>query len=320
MEKEKISLGEIAKLYYEQGLTQAEISNKLGISRPIISNKLAEAREKGIVKIFVDIDEDYVSELERRIFSSFNLKGVRVVAVPDNDEELAVNITARTGAQYLSRFIEENDRIGISLGWTMNKMADYFPQLECHADIVVQCLGSITNVHSNSTMDGLIKNFSQKVNAREAYILPCPPIVQTPLIANALLYDTQIQKIVKCIKDCNKVFVNITSPDKNNCFYSYEYINDADLEQLKKDGAVGSICGRFYDKNGNICSPETDARTLGISLDDIKKAEYVLGCIVGVHKAYAVYYALKAGLIDVLVIDSLTAAELVRIINEEQND
>ena len=133
MEKEKISLGEIAKLYYEQGLTQAEISNKLGISRPIISNKLAEAREKGIVKIFVDIDEDYVSELERRIFSSFNLKGVRVVAVPDNDEELAVNITARTGAQYLSRFIEENDRIGISLGWTMNKMADYFPQLECHA-------------------------------------------------------------------------------------------------------------------------------------------------------------------------------------------
>ena len=54
-----------------------------------------------------------------------------------------------------------------------------------------------------------------------------------------------------------------------------------------------------------------------IPLDAIKNAECVLACIVGRQKARAVYYALKAGWIDVLVTDSLTAERVIDLAKRE---
>ena len=48
---EILRLVEISRLYYEEGLTQAEIAGRLDISRPAVSKLLAEARIRGIVKI-----------------------------------------------------------------------------------------------------------------------------------------------------------------------------------------------------------------------------------------------------------------------------
>ena len=43
-----------ARMYYEQGRTQNEIAAALGISRPLVSVLLTEARECGIVTITVN--------------------------------------------------------------------------------------------------------------------------------------------------------------------------------------------------------------------------------------------------------------------------
>lgn len=43
----------IAKLYYEGGLTQDVISQRLRLSRPRVSRLMQEAIDKGIVKITI---------------------------------------------------------------------------------------------------------------------------------------------------------------------------------------------------------------------------------------------------------------------------
>lgn len=65
----------IAKLYYEEGRTQSEIATQFSISRPKVSRKLAEARERGIVKIFIDDAIDDISEMEQQLLTAFHLKG-----------------------------------------------------------------------------------------------------------------------------------------------------------------------------------------------------------------------------------------------------
>ncbi len=56
----------VAKLYYESGLTQDVISQKLRLSRPTISRMLEEALELGIVKITVIQEPGGFSDLDRR--------------------------------------------------------------------------------------------------------------------------------------------------------------------------------------------------------------------------------------------------------------
>ena len=43
----------VAKLYYEENLTQAEVAERVGVSRPLVSKMLSEARDCGIVHIEV---------------------------------------------------------------------------------------------------------------------------------------------------------------------------------------------------------------------------------------------------------------------------
>ena len=52
--EEKIKrLEVIARMYYEGRLTQREIAYKLGVSRPLISRLLQDARDLGLVEIRV---------------------------------------------------------------------------------------------------------------------------------------------------------------------------------------------------------------------------------------------------------------------------
>lgn len=44
----------VARLYYEQNMTQNEIAKELGISRPLVSILLTEARACGIVTISIN--------------------------------------------------------------------------------------------------------------------------------------------------------------------------------------------------------------------------------------------------------------------------
>ena len=48
----------VARLYYEQNMTQNEIAKELGISRPLVSILLTEARACGIVTITINQVED----------------------------------------------------------------------------------------------------------------------------------------------------------------------------------------------------------------------------------------------------------------------
>ncbi len=306
-------LSDIAKLYYEDGRTQAEIAQRLGLSRPIVSRKLAEAREKGVVKIFIDSYEDEMSELERSLFSAFGLKGVRVASVPEDDSALAVQITARLGAQYLSEFLREGDRVGVGWGWTLFEMSNHFLHMDFAVDLVCQLTGSVDNAMTRGYANEIVGNLSKKLNAKTAYTLPCPVMVDNAIISDTLRHDLKVRSVLECGRQCNKIFVNIALADKGSCLYQAGYLDDRKVSELNARNAVGSICCRFFDESGKVCDTEIDSRTMGISIEEIRGAECVLACITGPMKAKAVYAALRAGLIDVLVIDSVTAAAVLAL-------
>ena len=44
-------LVEVARLYYDHDFSQQQIAEKVGISRPVVSRLLTQAREQGIVRI-----------------------------------------------------------------------------------------------------------------------------------------------------------------------------------------------------------------------------------------------------------------------------
>jgi DNA-binding transcriptional regulator LsrR (DeoR family) len=82
------------------------------------------------------------------------------------------------------------------------------------------------------------------------------------------------------------------------------------MAMLNESGAVGEISYRFYDKDGKPVESPLNERVIGISLEDLRKANRVMALAGGESKTQAIAGALKLGVIDVLVTDKFTAARL----------
>ena len=73
-DKELAGLVQAARLYYEDGLTQAQVAAKIGVSRPQVSKMLAHAREAGIVHIEIRPPVAGDAELLKLLQQRFALK------------------------------------------------------------------------------------------------------------------------------------------------------------------------------------------------------------------------------------------------------
>ena len=74
-DKELAGLVQAARLYYEDGLTQAQVAAKIGVSRPQVSKMLAHAREAGIVHIEIRPPVAGDAELLKLLQQRFGIKG-----------------------------------------------------------------------------------------------------------------------------------------------------------------------------------------------------------------------------------------------------
>ena len=72
-------LVQIARLYYEQGMNQKEISDKIHLSRSYVSKLLDEARAAGVVEVRINDPVKIENRMERKLREYYNLKHVAVV-------------------------------------------------------------------------------------------------------------------------------------------------------------------------------------------------------------------------------------------------
>jgi deoxyribonucleoside regulator len=306
-------LREVAKYYYIENLTQAQIAHRLGLSRPKVSRLLSGAREQGIVKVFIPELEEDMTKLENQMLEMFDLKKVKIVATPPTDGNLAFQITCKEAAKYLVDLLEDGDRIGVGWGGTLYEISKNMQRLSLTNSSVVQLFGNLDTGGADDYAGDILAQFAQKFDSKSSHIIPCPVIVGNEIIRDILMHDEKIYQSITLASSCSKMIINIGLPSKDNCLYKGRYITDKDLERLKESNSVGCIGCRFYDENGKICDEELDNRTIGVSIDEIKRSDSVITCVVGAHKAKALLAAMRAKFLDVVIMDSNAAFEVMKL-------
>jgi DNA-binding transcriptional regulator LsrR (DeoR family) len=124
---EKRQLVKVSRLYYLDGCTQAEIANKLGVSRPVISKLLQKAKDEGIVNIYIKDESVRTVELEQQLEKFFDLKDA--IVVPNNglSSDLAKRTVGLAGSNYISQNMKGVKSIGISWGTTLAYLVQEYP-------------------------------------------------------------------------------------------------------------------------------------------------------------------------------------------------
>lgn len=109
----------VAKMYYEQGLTQQEIAEKVFLSRSHVSRMLKEARALGIVEIIIRSPfENHVS-LEISLAERFGMEKILVAYTENTGPREEFNSVCSMGASYLNSILTNRSVLAVSKGKTV---------------------------------------------------------------------------------------------------------------------------------------------------------------------------------------------------------
>lgn len=299
-----------ATLYYVDGLGQTEVANLVRVSQTKISRLLAVALERGIVRISVEEYQARNEKLEHQLCSRFGLKSAAVIRTAKNTSgEAARQTVGHFGAPFVASLFPANGVVAVGGGRSVADVVQRFRRGEPRRLTVVQAMGSIDS--NISPVDALELGRSMvKLWGGEFLTLSTPAFVTDKKTRDFFLASDQIKFVWQRLRQAEAAIVGV-GPLENSVYLERGVLTAADIAHLRSCGAVGEICGRFFDAKGRECASRWRDRVISIEFDYLKKIPNVIGVAAGVERVPAVAGALRGGFIKSLLIDELGANTLL---------
>ena len=311
------TLVQVARLYYERDLSQQAIADKLGVSRSLIAKYLLQSKEQGIVKIQVIDPSERSDELADMFAERFDLQYVEVVPNTHASAALTLQAVAGAAANYYADHVQDGEVTGLAWGRSIKSLVDQLPDREIVADNlgVIPLLGESSNPRLHSRMNALVEQMADAVAAEPRFLF-YPVTVESKGLHNRIVKEPALVEINESWDSMDWVFLGIgaTPPTAGMAVY----VPENALPRLEREGAVGDVCCRYFDADGEFVRSPFENQIIGVSVDQLRSAGRVVAVVAGNEKARAVLGALKTGLIETLFIDqALARAVLDRMDDEE---
>ncbi|MGA2535396.1 MAG: sugar-binding transcriptional regulator [Terracidiphilus sp.] len=305
-------MAKVARMYYDQGIRQQEITERLNIHQSKVSRMLKRAREANIVRISVATPAGFFPDLEDALENRFKLKEA-VVIDSDGDEERVVRDLGAAAAFYVETTIKPKMVIGIS-SWSRSlfSMVDTLHPSNAGADgKVVQILGGVGNASTQYQAMLLAQRLAGLIGASPV-LLQAPGVVGSAEAKAVLIKDSAVELAARLFPKLDLALVGIGSLEPSALLASSGNIFSLDeRRQLRRSGAVGDICFQFIDKHGQPVESPLMKRVIGIDLATLKTAPRVVGIAAGEAKIPAILASLKGRWINVLITDRRTSESLI---------
>ncbi len=311
-------------LYYQDGLGQQEICQRLGISRPTVSRMLSLGRERGIVRIELrNPDNEMFGQMEQDMEKTFHLQEVVIVQSSPLQQEKQEETRSQTdigraALQFLSRILNDGDYVGVSMGLTVRNVvqSDYLidERIPCTFVPLVGGIGeSRLEIHSNY----LVQKFASRFGG-ECVQFFLPAVLSHKEVLEAILKESMIQRVFKLYRKLDVAVLGIGIPHtESSTIFRTGYVDHDILERFSRMKAVGDIALRYFDIQGNT-EPFDDfnERVAGIPLDQLKKVPRRIGIAGGIQKSEAVLGAIRGGYINILITDIDCAKRMMELERE----
>jgi DNA-binding transcriptional regulator LsrR (DeoR family) len=301
-------LAELARAYYEHDLTQAQIADLHHLSRSQVSRYLQAARDEGIVQIRVIAPGDRDRDLEASLQAAFpSLREVAVARVFDRQSTLIRRAVGRLAARLVDRLVRPGQTICLGAGRTLASVAGMLQPRPIPGVIVVPATGNAGHAALESDYAAVTHVVATAWGAL-AYVINAPAILGPGASAERLeRTNPQIGQALAAARRADLYVLGLGSLAGDEIFVRTGLISADELTRVRRAGAVGDLCGNFFDAAGAAVAGPFRDRVVGIGLDDVRAAEMSVVCAGGPEKVPAIVAALRGGVALALVTDEHTA-------------
>jgi len=298
-----------ATLYYLDGLTQAEIAARLGVSRPTAGRLVARAKAKGLVRIEVVVPPDMSDHLhadeERELEQRYGLTEAVVaghgVDVGASGRPAAYASVGRAAAALLMRRLSPSDVLGFTWGPEQVAVADALAPGIANCKTVVQLDGAMSTAAYQTGTEFILGRCADMLRA-DTVRLPAP-LYADPSTVLSMRSDSLISRTLETGRRADVMLFGVGAVSTSTTLFEGSFVDIRMLDELVSLGAVGEIGGRFFDAGGVPVDTELQQRAVSVPLEDIRTCEKTILISSGAAKHDATLGALRGKLARLLICD-----------------
>jgi DNA-binding transcriptional regulator LsrR (DeoR family) len=303
----------VAWLYFMEGLTQADIAAKLGITRLRANRLLGEARASGLVNIQVKARLADCVALERELVTETGLKDAVIVPTPADAGQIAT-VLGRATADYLSRHLGENRTRALGIGWgaTLRETVRHLAAANLPELSINSMMGGLTYGSELNTFE-IASEFARRVNAQCNY-LAAPIYSGSPKSRDTILAQDVFRETFQRLAAIDVALMSVGDLSRRSLLIRYGLPRDVTVEALRAAGAVGDIMGTFLDAAGHPVRHPVNRRVIALPIDTLRKVDTVIVASGGLNKTAVLASVLRGKLCNVLIADEASARAALGIV------
>ena len=310
MDSDRVALMiKASELYFQHGLDQGAIAKKLGCSPATVSRLLKEARKEGIIEVRIRNPLGRIGELEQRLRETWGLREVAVVRGRYGNEA-ALKAVANTAAQVVPKWIPPGTAGGISIGKTVFEFTESLQTEVLPWNVEVYSLvGGLTTAAADYQPNEIARRMAEGLGGTW-HPLNLPAITSSPQVRHLFEAEPAAKEMMARWASLQWAVVGVGPETRSSHLLSSHEFSPEELEALQRSGAVGDICGRFFDAQGRECTAIA-GRLIAVDRETFLRIPLRIGLAGGPSKRRAIRAALVGSWINALVTDELTALELL---------
>ncbi len=299
-------LAYVARKYYLEDQKQSDIARDLGVSRPLVSRMLSEARELGIVEITIHEPGAREARLLERLQLSSSIRGG--VLVEEGATADATNRLLSQGAMELLRQLGVR-RLGVGWGYLIGQLVSWLeenPQPSSTITDICPLVGNASIPARNYQSNENVRLMAQQMGATPHFLyLPALP---ESLEEKQVLCSTEVyRQIHQQWETLDTALVNIGDYPSSPDFASLVRYGNL----LQRQRACGRMLIYYFNEDGFVIQSEQDF-AIQIPIEILKRCPNIIGVCSANTSAKALCGALKSGFFTHLVARS----ELIKTLLE----
>ena len=295
-------LAYVARRYYLEDQRQSDIARELGVSRPMVSRMLSEARELGIVEITIHEPGAREARLLERLRLTSSIRGG--VLVEEGESGDGTNRLLSQGAVELLRQLGSR-RLGVGWGYLIGQLVTWLeenPQPDSAVTDICPLVGNASIPARNYQSNENVRLMAQQLGAFPHFLyLPALP---ESLEEKQVLCSTEVyRQIHQQWERLDTALVNIGDYPSSPDFASLVRYGS----QLQRQRACGRMLIYYFNEEGTVIRSDQDP-AIQIPIDILRRCPNIIGVCSANTSANALGGALKSGMFTHIV----ARQELVR--------
>lgn len=296
-----------ASAYYVDGVRQAEVAERLGVSRPTVSKLLAEARRIGMVRFEVlEPPTADLPDLGARLQDVLGVRSVRIA--PGNQVQRDYRgIGDLLGEELRSLDLQRGEVLLISSGKTTYAVSGMPGLPELPGVVIAPTVGGQQETDPSFQTNEIVRRFADRTRAEPRFMFaPASPSEQ---LWESLQADPSFREITDLWARARAVVVGIGEPYQGRAALTSVVPRD----ETALLPAVGDINLHFYDIDGHPVSYPGSERLVRPPRALLTALPTSIAMAAGERKAPSILAGARAGLYTTLLTDEPTAQAVLAL-------